>query len=287
MADPGARRHHAEAVERLLRPAQQRVPLGVAPVLELDVALVRLGGAEQVDLHRVVDHEVDRDRAGSPSTGRRRRARSALRIAARSTTAGTPVKSCISTRPGMKATSPAGPGQAASARDVVVGDVARAGAAEQVLEQDPHGVREARRCRRRPGRRASRVGRGRRRRRRSRAGRARPQGRWSTWSFRRSVWLQSSHAVTTALGPGAAEDQEGSPAAPGWPGARCRPPPQLARPRRPPCARGGPPGGATTRAGGAARRRSRPGAAARDAGGRPRRPPRTRGRRCSRAASGP
>jgi hypothetical protein len=40
----------------------------------------------------------------------------ALRIAARSTTAGTPVKSCINTRAGMKAMSPAGSGQAASAR---------------------------------------------------------------------------------------------------------------------------------------------------------------------------
>ena len=40
----------------------------------------------------------------------------ALRSAARSTTAGTPVKSCISTRAGMNATSPAFPGHAASAR---------------------------------------------------------------------------------------------------------------------------------------------------------------------------
>ena len=62
VTDAGARRHDAQPLERLLRPAQQRVPLAVAPVLELDVALVRLGRAEQVDLHGVVDHQVDRDR---------------------------------------------------------------------------------------------------------------------------------------------------------------------------------------------------------------------------------
>ena len=66
----------------------------------------------------------------------------ALRIAARSTTAGTPVKSCISTRPGMNAMSPAGPGQRGERAHVVVGDVAGTGAAQQVLEQDQHGLRE-------------------------------------------------------------------------------------------------------------------------------------------------
>jgi hypothetical protein len=38
MDDAGARRHDAEVLERLLRPAKEGVPLAVALVLELDVA---------------------------------------------------------------------------------------------------------------------------------------------------------------------------------------------------------------------------------------------------------
>ena len=58
--DAHPRRHDAEAAKRLLRPAQQHVTLAVTLVLALDVALVCLGIAERVDLHRVIDHEVDR-----------------------------------------------------------------------------------------------------------------------------------------------------------------------------------------------------------------------------------
>ena len=61
MADPGPRRDHAHPVERLLGPAQQRVPLAVAPVLPLDVRLVRGRRPEEVHLNRVVDHEVHVD----------------------------------------------------------------------------------------------------------------------------------------------------------------------------------------------------------------------------------
>ena len=61
MADARARRHHANVVERLLGPAQQRVALAVAPVLELDVGLVGVRRAEQVDLHGMIDDEIDRD----------------------------------------------------------------------------------------------------------------------------------------------------------------------------------------------------------------------------------
>jgi hypothetical protein len=58
-----------------------------------------VGGAEVVDHHRVVDDEVDRDQRVdllrvAAELG------CASRMAARSTTAGTPVKSCISTRAG-------------------------------------------------------------------------------------------------------------------------------------------------------------------------------------------
>ena len=89
MADAGAGRTTRESVEGLLGPAEQRVALTVAPVLPIDVGLVRVLGAEEVHLDRVVDDQVDRheriDAGGTPPA----RA-TAPRIAARSTTAGTP-----------------------------------------------------------------------------------------------------------------------------------------------------------------------------------------------------
>ena len=56
--DPGARRHDLEVVEGGLAPAQELVALGVALVLELDVALEGVGSPEQVGDHRVVDHQL-------------------------------------------------------------------------------------------------------------------------------------------------------------------------------------------------------------------------------------
>jgi hypothetical protein len=56
-------------------------------------------GAEFIDHHRVVDDEIDGNQRVDLLRDRRRAA-IASRIAARSTTAGTPVKSCISTRAG-------------------------------------------------------------------------------------------------------------------------------------------------------------------------------------------
>ena len=69
-----------------------------------------------------------------------RAARSRSRMAARSTTAGTPVKSCISTRAGHERDVARRTGPGGERPDVVIGDVARARAAEEVLEQDQHGV---------------------------------------------------------------------------------------------------------------------------------------------------
>ena len=60
MADAGARRHDAEVVERVLSPAQEHVALAVALELHLGVDQERRVGAVLVDLHRVVDDEVDR-----------------------------------------------------------------------------------------------------------------------------------------------------------------------------------------------------------------------------------
>ena len=58
--DAGAGRHHAQAVERLLAPAQELIALAVALVLELDVAPERHRLARRVDLHRVIDDQVGR-----------------------------------------------------------------------------------------------------------------------------------------------------------------------------------------------------------------------------------
>ena len=60
MADAGARRHDAEVLERVLSPAQKDVALLVALELELGVDQERGLRAVLVDLHRVVDDEVDR-----------------------------------------------------------------------------------------------------------------------------------------------------------------------------------------------------------------------------------
>ncbi len=60
MHDARVGRHDLEVVKRGLAPAQERVALLVALELELGVALERLRGAEDVDLDRVVDHQLGR-----------------------------------------------------------------------------------------------------------------------------------------------------------------------------------------------------------------------------------
>ena len=60
VADAGAGRHHAEVVEGALPPAQEPIALLVALHLDGDVLLERLGIAEAVHHHRVVDHQIHR-----------------------------------------------------------------------------------------------------------------------------------------------------------------------------------------------------------------------------------
>ncbi len=60
MADAGARRHDLEVVEGRAAPAQEFIALLVALVLDFDVLLERVGRAEVIDHHRVVDDEIDR-----------------------------------------------------------------------------------------------------------------------------------------------------------------------------------------------------------------------------------
>ena len=66
VADAGAGRDDLEVGERALPPAQEGVALEVALELELDVPPEGEPRREQVDLHRVVDHELGRDRRVDP-----------------------------------------------------------------------------------------------------------------------------------------------------------------------------------------------------------------------------
>ena len=104
VADAGAGRHDAEIVEGASGPISGTVALAVALVFEVDVG-ERLRRAEFVDDDRMVDDEIDGHERVDLLRDRRSSAVIASRIAARSTTAGTPVKSCISTRAGRKAIS--------------------------------------------------------------------------------------------------------------------------------------------------------------------------------------
>ena len=60
MHDPGLWGHHAEVAERLLAPSEERVSFAVTLVLEVGVLLEGVGSAEEVDLHRVIDDQLDR-----------------------------------------------------------------------------------------------------------------------------------------------------------------------------------------------------------------------------------
>ena len=59
MDDAGVRRHDAEISERVLPPPQERIALAVARELELGVQLKRVAAAEVVNLHGVIDDELD------------------------------------------------------------------------------------------------------------------------------------------------------------------------------------------------------------------------------------
>ena len=59
MADAGAGRNDAEIVERGLAPAQEGVALAIALELNFHVLGFRIGGAGEIDHHRVVDDQID------------------------------------------------------------------------------------------------------------------------------------------------------------------------------------------------------------------------------------
>ncbi len=66
--DADAGRHDLESVERLRSPFQKLVALGVALELDVHVELQRVGTIREVDLHGMVDDQVDGDeRLDDPS----------------------------------------------------------------------------------------------------------------------------------------------------------------------------------------------------------------------------
>ena len=66
MANADGRRDDAEVIERLLAPAQEFIALAVSLELQFDVLVERAGGGEVIDLHRMVDHQIDRDQRIDP-----------------------------------------------------------------------------------------------------------------------------------------------------------------------------------------------------------------------------
>jgi hypothetical protein len=99
VADAGAGRHHAEVLERLLAPFEEAVALAVALVFVFDIVRTPAGVPNSSTM---TEWSMTRSTGtsglifcGSPPS-----ATIASRMAARSTTAGTPVKSCMSTRAG-------------------------------------------------------------------------------------------------------------------------------------------------------------------------------------------
>ncbi len=61
MNDARSGRHDPQIAKRPLRPPEKAVPFAVALVIALHVEAQRVGDAEHVDLHRVVDNEIDED----------------------------------------------------------------------------------------------------------------------------------------------------------------------------------------------------------------------------------
>src|SRR5262249_36073358 len=59
VTDADARRNHAKAVERLCAPLEKLVTRAIASELDLHVLLERVACAGEVDLDRVIDHEID------------------------------------------------------------------------------------------------------------------------------------------------------------------------------------------------------------------------------------
>ena len=143
VADAGAGRDDAEVVERALAPFQEVVAFDVAFVFEFDVVGEGLGVP---NASMMTEWSMTRSTgtSGLILRGSPPRLFMPSRMAARSTTAGTPVKSCMRTRAGRKPIStPALPrcsGPLGSGDDVFLLDRAAVFMAQQVLEQYFQGI---------------------------------------------------------------------------------------------------------------------------------------------------
>ena len=109
VADAGARGVRRGKLSNAVWP-QRKKCVALAVALELErrrCALQRVRRCRDVDHDRVVDHQVDRHQRVDLGRAGRRGGWMPSRMAARSTTAGTPVKSCIRMRAGRNGTSSA------------------------------------------------------------------------------------------------------------------------------------------------------------------------------------
>ena len=66
MTDPGSRRNNGEVVECFGCPTQKAVPFAVSFELLFGVMHERVAATEQVDLNRMVNNEIDRNKRVYP-----------------------------------------------------------------------------------------------------------------------------------------------------------------------------------------------------------------------------
>ena len=97
MDDADAGRHDVEGLEGLHAPLEELVAFAVAGELDVQIERERFGGAGEIDLHGMVDHQVHRHERLDDFRVFAQLA-TAVRMAARSTNSGTPVKSCKTMR---------------------------------------------------------------------------------------------------------------------------------------------------------------------------------------------
>ena len=100
--DAGGRRHDPEIVEGLLPPVQELVALAVALELQLGVAAAAHPGMAKKSTCTEWSITRSTGTSGLIFLGSPPSRATAARMAARSTTAGTPVKSCMITRAGRE-----------------------------------------------------------------------------------------------------------------------------------------------------------------------------------------
>lgn len=140
--DAGSRRHHAEVLEGLLPPAQEPVAFPVALVFDVHVDLDGVLYAVGVDLHRMVDDHVGLH-LGVDHLGIAAKRLDGIAHRGQVDHAGTPVKSCITTREGMNWISWLVGRRIPCEQfpNLLIGDVGAVDVAHQVLDQHLQRVR--------------------------------------------------------------------------------------------------------------------------------------------------